>query len=106
MTNTEHLSGLVCNLTELELKSFLEGIRDHIYKDKQSHLLSEVFGEISTEEIDDLEEKISDLQDEVRDTEIERDQIQDKLDEVKSALPDTFEEMTEDDFKKLESILK
>lgn len=72
----EKLIDRIKGLSELDLDQLLRDIAQHLYKNKQEHLINSAF------QMDDQTEQIEDLEKEVYDLEQERDDLQDSLHEI------------------------
>lgn len=73
------------SLTELELTSFVEQLKDHLDKSNLSDMVINELGG-SADEVQDLTKNVEDLEEQVNDLEKERDDLQEKLNDIKRLL--------------------
>ncbi len=96
-TETRILSKLK-SLTELELGALMEELREHLVKNKMSHVLE-------SEDVPKLYRQIEELQDELSDMESERDDLRQKCDDAACEL-DSIDLQDETADEQIESIVK
>ena len=74
----EKLLDRIKSLTELELTTLIQELRDHIIKNDLGH----IFNAIS--DVEDLRDEIDDLNDKIEKLESENSKLESKLDEINS----------------------
>lgn len=69
----EELLSKVRSLPEIELLEFIQGLGDHLTKNKMEHLIDQVF-EVGEEELSEMQNKVNNLEEEISSLEDSRDE--------------------------------